>query len=331
MGKSDRVLKKYFRDKKRFADLFNGALFAGEQVIRAEELEDKSETYTDEDTTDVMDYKSLQRTRDIVMRMKSGETLKLLAVENQKHVDYAMPFRCMQYDAMEYHQQLKELRRRNIEKGEFATDSEWLCKIRKTDRIAPTYTLCVYYGEDAWDGPRCLKDMMDFGDDADEISRFFADYPMNLLCINEKSDFSVFKTEVRQLFCAMRYRRNKKGLLQLMESDEQYKHVDMETMEAMSIMLDVPQIWKNRTKYIINEESEDGNMCQAIRELMEDARNEGLEQGITQGIEQGINALIKSLQKIGMNEEDTTKEVRENFELTQEKALSYIEKYWNNN
>lgn len=172
MGRNDRVLKNYFRDKKRFADLFNGALFEGEQVIRAEELEDKSETYTDADVACAENEKNLQRTRDIAMRMKSGETLKLLAVENQSQVDYAMPFRCMQYDAMEYHQQIKELRKRNIEKGEFDTDAEWICKIRKTDRITPVYTLCVYYGEDLWDGPRCLKDMMDFGDDAEEISRF---------------------------------------------------------------------------------------------------------------------------------------------------------------
>ncbi len=324
MGKSDRVLRKYFRDKRRFADLFNGVLFAGEQVIRADELEDKSEIYIDEDKA-FQDKKSTQRIRDIVMRMKSGETLKLMAVENQSYVDYVMPFRCMQYDVMEYCQQIQELRKRNIEKGEFDTDAEWLCKIRKTDRIIPVYTLCVYYGEDLWDGPRCLKDMMDFGEDAEDAKQFFADYPMNLLCINEKNDFSVFKTEIRQLFDAMQYRKNKKGLLYLMESDENYQHMDMDTMEAMSVLLDIPQIWKNRAKYIENEESEGGNMCQAIRELMEDARNEGLEQGI----EQGINALIKSLQKMGISKYDITKEVRDNFELTEEKAVSYIEKYMN--
>ena len=210
MGRSDRVLKKYFRDKRRFADLFNGSLFDGEQVIKAEELEDKSETYTDDNPTEEKAEKNMQRSRDIAMRMKSGETLKLLAVENQNQVDYAMPFRCMQYDVMEYHQQLKELRKQNIEKGEFITDAEWLCKIRKTDRIAPVYTLCVYYGEDSWDGPRCLKDMMDFGNDEDDMSALFADYPMRLLCVNEKKDFSIFKTEIRQYDQRVRFPNRRK-------------------------------------------------------------------------------------------------------------------------
>ena len=287
MGRTDRVLNKYFHDKRRFADLFNGALFGGEQVIKAEELEDKSETYTD-DSSEEKSETNMQRSRDIAMRMRNGETLKLLAVENQNQVDYAMPFRCMQYDVMEYHQQLKELRKHNIEKGEFENNAEWLCKIRKTDRIAPVYTLCVYYGEDSWDGPRCLKDMMDFGNDDDDMSGLFADYPMRLLCVNEKEDYSVFKTEVRHLFSAMRYRRDKKGLLQLINNNPDYRHVDMDTMEAMSVMLDIPQIWENRDKYIDNEESEEGNMCQAIRELMEDARNDGIEKGIEKGRQQGI-------------------------------------------
>lgn len=71
---------------------------------------------------------------------------------------------------------------------------------------------------------------------------------------------------------------------------------------------------------------------EGVKELWRrDAFDDGLEQGIEQGIAQGISALIKSLQKIGMSAEDTTKELCENFELTQEKALSYIEKYWRNN
>ncbi len=317
MGKNDRVLKKYFRDKKRFADLFNGFLFGGEQVIKAEELEDKSETYTDDKETGEAIAKNMQRIRDVAMRMKSGETLKLFALENQNQVDYTMPFRCMQYDVMEYHQQIKELRKQNAEKGELVTSAEWLCKVRKTDRIAPVYTLCVYYGEERWDGPRSLKDMMDFDDDEDGMSASFADYPLRLLCINEKTDFSVFKTEISLLFSAMRYRKDKRELLRLIENNPDFQHVDMETMEAMSVVLDIPQIWEERTAYMNGEESEEGNMCQAIRELMEDARNEG--------IERGIRAFVELAEQLGLKNEDITEEICKKFDLTKEKAYTYVE------
>ena len=43
MGEVNDVLMDYLRDNTRFADLFNGTLFGGESVIRAEELFEGSE------------------------------------------------------------------------------------------------------------------------------------------------------------------------------------------------------------------------------------------------------------------------------------------------
>lgn len=50
----------------------------------------------------------------------------------------------MQYDTMEYGKQLKALRKQNRETENFATDAEWLCGVRKSDRITPIYTLSTY-------------------------------------------------------------------------------------------------------------------------------------------------------------------------------------------
>jgi len=40
MGKQDGYQSDFFEDKGRFADVFNGALFGGREVIRPEELEE---------------------------------------------------------------------------------------------------------------------------------------------------------------------------------------------------------------------------------------------------------------------------------------------------
>ena len=40
MGKSDIKVKQFLRNKKRFADLFNGTVFEGEQIVKPEELEE---------------------------------------------------------------------------------------------------------------------------------------------------------------------------------------------------------------------------------------------------------------------------------------------------
>ena len=39
MGKADIAVKNWLSDNERFADLFNGMIFGGRQVVRPEELE----------------------------------------------------------------------------------------------------------------------------------------------------------------------------------------------------------------------------------------------------------------------------------------------------
>ena len=40
MGKSNIAVKQWLRNKKRFADLFNGTIFQGQQIVLPEELEE---------------------------------------------------------------------------------------------------------------------------------------------------------------------------------------------------------------------------------------------------------------------------------------------------
>lgn len=87
-----------------------------------------------------------------------------------------------------------------------------------------------------------------------------------------------------------------------------------------------------------NKESfkEGNDMCEAIVELFQDeydagvkaAREAGLQQGIERGIELGIKSLVESLQKLEMSRNTTKEEICEKFNLTEEKAISYMEKYW---
>lgn len=172
MGTKDHMITGYFRDKRRFADLFNGVCFAGRQVIQASQLEDVREDYAQTGAGTGKENR-LRRECDIKMRLKSGETLRFLALENQNHVDYTMPLRCMRYDVLEYEQQIGELKKANRLNSRLKSGGEFLCGIQKGDRLAPVYTLCLYHGEEIWDGPRSLKDMREFGKDEDQMSRFF--------------------------------------------------------------------------------------------------------------------------------------------------------------
>ncbi|MDY5102256.1 MAG: hypothetical protein SPE81_04045 [Agathobacter sp.] len=104
MGAKDTKAKEYLSDNERFADLCNAVLFDGDQVVRAEDLEEK-------DTTEVLsmfgtDKKEfqLQRWRDllksVVVKSIGSAYVVLIGVENQSDIHYAMPVKNMLYDIM---------------------------------------------------------------------------------------------------------------------------------------------------------------------------------------------------------------------------------------
>ena len=196
-------------------------------------------------------------------------------------IDYAMPFRCMQYDIMEYGKQLDTLRKRNRQENNLQTAAEKICGLRKNDRIIPVYTICLYHGMESWDGPRTLGDMMDFGDGKDGFRTIFKEYPMHLYCLNEIQDMQVFHSEVGMLFEALQYRKDRAGLKQLIVRDARYQRIDADTLEIMSIMLELPSIWQEREKYMEknDDDREEFNMCQAIREWAEEERSIGRMEG----------------------------------------------------
>lgn len=296
MGKISNSINHYLSDNRRFADLFNGICFQGESVVRAEDLSEASQVYYG--ITDVSGESRTahqtgesethpepkNRTRDICKQLKNGGTLRILAVENQEKVDYTMPYRCMEYDVMEYGKQLDVLRKKNQQEHP-KNVAEKIGGIKKTDRLAPVYTICLYHGVEAWDGPRTLGDMMDFGDKDEGFRKIFKDYQMQLYCLNEAHDLQFFHTEVGLLFQTLQYRRDRVGLKKLMEQDERYQHIDAETLETISVMLEKPSIWENREDYMgkNEEDKEEYNMCQALREWAEEERSIGRQEGVVEG------------------------------------------------
>ncbi|MCU6745496.1 hypothetical protein OCV77_13545 [Suilimivivens aceti] len=238
MGKYDTCMKEFLQNKDWFADLFNGCCFQGRQIIRAEDLREASENYviTDKGMPGKTRQKDTEIIRDVKMVLGSGMVLQVLAVESQSYIDYAMPVRCMGYDAAEYRRQLKERKqeRRLLMNSEIRLKNpalsmdETLSGILRSDRLHPVYTLCLYSGTEPWDGPRKLSDMMAFDPQNQNLQSLFEEYHLHLFCINEQHIFDAFHSDLKPLFQAMNCRNNKKKMIELMK-DETYSHLNEDT------------------------------------------------------------------------------------------------------
>ena len=137
----------------------------------------------------------------------------------------------------------------------------------------------------------------------------FNDYPLRLYCVNEAEDFGVFHTEAAQLFRALQRRSNKTGLKKLFEENIEYQHLDKDTLEAMTVLLNLPAVWKKWNKIMnVNEEKEEFDMCLAVREWEAEAKRIGRKEGglsmLFQLVKEGLLSSVDAARKAGLSEGD---------------------------
>ena len=294
MGEIDRKMKEYFSDRRRYADLWNGSVFEGRQLVRGEELEGDATvaTYSGQG-------ESAESIPDVVMKQVLGKhTLAVWILQDQTIIDYSMPVRVMLDEAMRYHGQVKDIRRKN--RGTEAPDpGEYLYHFRAEDRLVPVATLVVYWGRKPWDGPRTLHGMMDFsmasrgqgsryGELEERLRELVPDYPVHILDLSAVEDYSSFRTELRLLFELYACRDSREKLQNYLDSHKECSRVDWETCQMLGVMMNIRELERIRNNNDNNKEAEEGvDMCQALKELIEEGKLEGMEAGRLEGMEAG--------------------------------------------
>ena len=86
----------------------------------------------------------------------------------------------------------------------------------------------------------------------------------------------------------------------------------------ISVMSHSDELLKYKQEY--ENDKGGSNMCQAILEMIEDGRQEG--------IQEGIRALVESCQEFGIEKDAAQLKVKEKFKLTEEQAAEKMVLYW---
>lgn len=307
MGKPDIAVKNWLSDNERFADLFNGMVFGGRLVVRAEELE-SMDRETDIIVTDKDGKrKGVQRYRDIVKRWKKGVDLAVLTCEAQNNIHYAMPVRGMTQDGLSYTDQIRLLRQgKNKSEGSGQqtgklTGEEYLSRFGKNDRIFPVITLIFYYDVKKWDGAVELYDMFRLADELkkEEVMRkYIPNYRINLIDAGNIEHLERFHTDLQQVLGMLKCREKREELEEYIQKNQNYfECVDVETYQTIRELLHSKKIMKDMSSL---KKEEKIDMCRAMEEWYEDAVEKGLEAGRKAGMEAGMEAGRKAGMKAGM-------------------------------
>ena len=333
MGKADVNVNIWLSEKKRFANLFNGVIYGGRQVILPEDLVEVNSVSSVSVKNRAGKTKNMKRYRDIIMKWRNQATLVLLANESQGKVHYAMPHKVMLYDGMDYETQIRnnwknfnDRRKQNKKAGqplEHLTAGEYLSRFRKKDRLIPIISLVFYYGSEPWDGPVDLYDMFQLEGTKEEkeiLEKYLPNYKINLVDAERVEDVEKFSDDLQVILTMLRYRDSKEELTDYINENKKFfQNVDYETSQAMKAFLNMKQIPGEA-----EHKEEMIDMCKAIQEMYDD----GVKDGIRQGVERGIAAVIRTCRNLNVSKEDTLNNIQREYELSKEDAEKYLETYW---
>ena len=271
MGRLDTCTKDYVEDNNVFADIFNYFLYEGEQRIRPELLMsvDTAEIVIPygEEENDVPAQKFRDKMKILSAKKDMSAVYLILGLENQGEIHYAMPVKCMVYDAFQYASQVEKTARAHRgerrKAKEKITSGEFLSGFYKEDRLIPVITLVIYFGTDEWDGPRNLQQM--YMVQNEKLLPFMPDYKINLLVPQEMSNEEIecFQTDFRAVMLFCKYMKDRKKLQEIIDTNPAYRNMERSAARVIEAAAKIE---------LKNEESEEKvNVCEGIQGMIDDA------------------------------------------------------------
>ena len=321
MGREDVVSNEYLGSPERVADLLNGYVYHGEGRISAGEVKELRNVFNrvrcdaeDGAESHGAEHGAKQRVRrggassgvqtitaDIVREIGEGVKAMIVAIEDQTAIHYAMPIRMMNLEAAGYHTQWRQTAGAHKARKDLA-GAEYLSGFAKGERLKPFLPIVLYFGKEPWDGPKCLKDMIDLGAYSEEIKALITDYPLHLIEVRRYEGYEKFRTDLRYVFGFLRNAENKENLKRyLRENEAALMDLNEDAYDVISTMGHSEELQMVKDK-CEKEEGRKNDMCQGIIELIEEGRQEGVEQGRREGVQMGIQEnLVQNVNNLMKN------------------------------
>ena len=243
-----------------FADIVNGLLFKGEQVLNENALEEAQPF-----SIYKADGKLREQERDEAKYwMKAGSAgasvrIAFLGLENQSRYEKNMPLRVIGYDGAAYRSELSQENR------------------------YPVITLVLYFGEKPWGRNRSIYDAITV---PKKIRPFVSDYQINVFEIAHLPEeaISYFRSDFKIVVDYFVHRRTDPDYRP--KNPVKFRHVD----ELLKMMAAIT----NDDRFIeVLEGGRPKDMC----EVLDRVEERGIERGIQKGIDQNRVESIKNIMK----------------------------------
>ena len=294
------MTKELYENDLVFADTMNVLFFDGDPMIRAQDLSplDPTEEHTifDDDFVSITESEEktdkTQRKAEAFSNQKYRDVLRMLQTQNgklkvriivgaeiQSHIHYAMPIRNFEYDALNLSRQLSARQKYNRENHLLKSKNEFLSGIKKGETFTPVLTVVVYLGKETWDAPKTLHEMFNLDGVPETLLAYVPDYRTAILqpeSVTSKQ-LARMKSPLRHILGVIKASTNWQDMNNYVNQNKNdLSHLDSLTAGIISEACNM-----NISKQEL--EKEDVNMCEALVQLKEIGRQEGLSEGKIEG------------------------------------------------
>ena len=281
MGQKDTTEKLLMDYNDVFADIVNGLLCRGEQVIHPCDL-----VISQPISQYKADGRIHEMERDVSKYWKRGNVrIALYGLENQTRVKNHMPFRVIGYDGSAYRAQLLE----------------------KKEIIVPVVTLVLYFGtETRWNKPKNIKSLIEI---PEWLDSFVEDYRINVFEIAWLSEEELDRFHSDFRIIARFFVEKRKDPDYIPNDPMEIEHVD-EFLKLMAVLTG-----DNRYVDIVKLDGKEiVNMCDVATRL----ENLGIQKGLAEGdMKRLIRQTCKKMQKSLSAEEIADDLAEDNVALIQ--------------
>ena len=271
MGQKDITQKTLESHNDVFADIINGIVFDGNDVVKEDELFD-----TPNMSSFRAGKKITNQERDVTKLWKENNIrIALWGVENQTNPEKNMPLRVISYDGASYKRQILDYEAR-LKKGKNRIVAE---------EYYPVITFVVYLGDKPWNKNKSLMEVLNV---RPELKQYVNDYKLNLIDLSELPEDRVglFKSDFRSLIDWVKLRDNPGHEV----SDRKIEHPE-EFEDVLYAMSGDDNLCRVLNKAI--EEGEPITMCKLSDRLHEEGREEERERNNKENLKKA-KALVEA-------------------------------------
>ena len=276
MAEKDTVGKTLEAYSDVFADIINGFLFDGEQVVKPEDL-----TPADIFSQYKADNNIRSQERDVSKYWRDSyfNIIAFFGIENQSDPDKNMAMRVLSYDAAQYRKQLSD------------------ATLRRDDGLfTPVVTIVLYFGDKPWNYGTTLHDCLNI---PDKLLPYVSDYRINVFDMHKmsKEDAEKFRSDFRHI---AEYYSAKYTNTEYVPSDTKLAHA-REIADFFSVF---EKDERFITAYNAIQNKGEANMCEFVDKLEARGEAKGRAEGKAEGKAEANQILAERMRKKGYSEEE---------------------------